>query len=103
MSSLILPPEVQCLCCRHTYKTAGLLSLSCVHTGMLLGLRAAGYQSIHIMAHSMGVRVVLASIERLKELFIKPRPPGDQGGWDEGAQGNHPNADDSEVEVRASG
>ena len=70
---------------------------------MLLGLRAAGYRSIHIMAHSMGVRVVLASIERLKELFIKPTPPGDQGGWDGGSQGDHPNADDSEVEVRASG
>ena len=50
------------------------------------------------MAHSMGVRVVLASIERLKELFIKPKPPGDAGGW-EGSQAGHPTVDDSEVEV----
>ena len=50
------------------------------------------------MAHSMGVRVVLASIERLKELFIKPKPPGDAGGW-EGSQAGHPSVDDSEVEV----
>ena len=43
---------------------------------MLLGLKEAGYRSIHIMAHSMGVRVLLGAIPRLAEIFTKPLPPG---------------------------
>ena len=65
---------------------------------MLSGLREAGYRSIHIMAHSMGVRVVLASIERLKALFVRPVPPEDHGGW-QGDRTGHPSVDDSETDV----
>ena len=72
-----------------------------MRVGMLLGLKEAGYRSIHIMAHSMGVRVVLAAVQRLQEIFTKPQPPGERNSQHPGThQGGHANVDAGDAQVR---
>ena len=43
--------------------------------GMIRALAAMGFRSFHIMAHSVGVRVVMASVPLLEQLF----QPSDSG------------------------
>lgn len=54
---------------QQTVLCASLARPPACHAGMIRALVARGFRSIHIMAHSLGVRVVMASIPLLEQLF----------------------------------
>ena len=96
-SVLFLPPYFACHLSVHlVHNSAGDISHCCA--GMLLGLKEAGFHSVHIMAHSMGVRVVLAAVQRLHAVFTKPKPPGRPDN-SSSQQAGHANVDAADAKV----
>lgn len=63
------PEEMQLLVARICWALSRLPAHLPGRAGMIRALAAMGFRSFHIMAHSVGVRIVMASLPLLEQVF----------------------------------